>query len=671
MNRKIILAGSLLIFQAGSVRAQQDSTPVKNILLREVTIQARQEIRNGTVKNQPSGLLISTDKILESISGVSMVKRGNFAQEPTIRGLSAGQINVMIDGMPVFGACTDRMDPASSYIEPNNLQSVSVNYGPGEMAANSSIGGGFNFRLKQPVLNAPKKWSGMAGIGYESNGNGLQTLGALQYSSKTWAVNMNGIFRRSENYKAGGGETIRFSQYEKWNGGISAKKQIGEHHFLNFNYIQDEGYDIGYPALLMDVAFAKAKIASASHVYVCNHRHLKRWETKAFYNFINHAMDDTKRPEEQVPVHMDMPGTSQTAGFFSEAKWQMEKHQVKAKLNGYQNRLHASMTMYPDNAAEMYMLTIPDAQRDVLGIEASDAYQVMPDFTIHLGARAEYAGSSIYSAEGEKILSGIAREPLDKNTLLYTFHINPVYALKKNWLIHLNLARGMREASLQELYGFYLFNRVDAYDYLGNAGLKKETSWNLSMGTHVEAGRIKFDAQAFTYFIRDYITGLPRRDFSVMTIGARGVKQYDNLPSARISGLEAGAEVVVFKKLSFASSNTWNYGQDAAGRALPWIAPFKSVNNICFAANGYQLNATGILAAAQNRVSTEFYGETSTPGYGIINLKADKDFRLGRDLLSVSLGVNNLFDSRYYEHLSVFKIPQPGRNFTAHLVWKF
>src|SRR5690606_15123100 len=113
--------------------------------------------------------------------------------------------------------------------------------------------------------------------------------------------------------------------------------------------------------------------------------------TKVFYNFIDHAMDDTKRPAEQVPIHMDMPGNSQTAGFFTETKWQFGNHEFKARLNGYQNRLHASMTMYPQNAAEMYMLTIPDAERKILGLEASDAFRIKPELKMHYGGRIEYA----------------------------------------------------------------------------------------------------------------------------------------------------------------------------------------------------------------------------------------------------------------------------------------
>ncbi len=70
--------------------------------------------------------LSSSDELIGRLGGVNMIRRGNYAYEPVIRGLSGGQINVTIDGMKMLGACTDKMDPVSSYVEPQNLESISI-----------------------------------------------------------------------------------------------------------------------------------------------------------------------------------------------------------------------------------------------------------------------------------------------------------------------------------------------------------------------------------------------------------------------------------------------------------------------------------------------------------------------------------------------------------------
>ncbi|HRP57431.1 TonB-dependent receptor [Agriterribacter sp.] len=666
---------TLLIFilhAASVVPAQEDTSFHTSVTLQEVVVQHDARLRNSREKKHSANLQTSTDQLLESVAGINMIRRGNYAWEPTIRGLNAGQINVTISGMAVFGACTDRMDPASSYIEPNNLQSITVNYGAGNQSYGSSIGGGFNFKLKQPRLNNEKHFTGLAGVGYETNAHTMQTLAAAEYSSKVFAIRGNGIFRRAGNYVAGGGKEIAFSQYAKWNGGLSAVYRVAERHFINADYIQDEGWDIGYPALLMDVSFAKAKIASASHLYQPHNKRLRRWETKWYYNAINHAMDDTKRPKDQVPIHMDMPGTSRTAGFYTEAQWTVgSRHQVTTRLNGYRNRLHAEMTMYPDGAASMFMLTIPDAQRDVIGLDLSDKIALAPKAELVAGIRTDYSGSSLYSAAGKQLLSGVHAGDLSRNRILYNVYLNAQYRTNDHWLLYTNVAGAMRDATLQEMYGFYLFNRTDGSDYIGNPRLHKETSWNFGTGARFHQKIFTLEGQAFAYVFRHYIAGMPLAGYSVMTMGANGVKQYRNIASAVLYGTEATLQVQPFSFLNIKSSNTYTRGQDADHDALPFIAPFKSVNTVNVVWKGYSLSTTSVHAAAQRYVSSEKYGELPSKAYTIANLSAGRSFQLQPVALDCHVGVVNLFDNDYYEHLDVLKIPRPGRNIVLHLTVRF
>ena len=57
----------------------------------------------------------------------------------------------------------------------------------------------------------------------------------------------------------------------------------------------------------------EALITSVKFNYKPNLEQIDNWETKLYFNTITHTMDDTKRPV--VPIHMDMPGWSDTYGF--------------------------------------------------------------------------------------------------------------------------------------------------------------------------------------------------------------------------------------------------------------------------------------------------------------------------------------------------------------------
>lgn len=612
------------------------------------------------------------DKLLSGIKGVQMIRRGNFAWEPTIRGLSGGQINTTIDGMYVFGACTDKMDPVSSYIEPANLQTIQVGYGPGAAQYGTGIGGGFDFRLMKAMPDTAFYIKGLAGAGWETNGAATKIMGAVQAGNRNWAIGANGVFRKSGNYRMGGGKQVDFSQYTKWNGGLNATHRLGNHHQLSVAYLQDEGYDIGYPALTMDVAYAKAKIGSLSHTYSCGHHRLFRWESKVYYNFVDHAMDDTRRPSDQVPMHMDMPGDSRTAGFFTKALYRLNDKSVFTLLvNGYQNRLHAEMTMYPDQAAEMFMLTIPDAQRNMIGMQLSNQYDLFPFWNMEAGIRMDYVVSGIYTELGRQTLSGMHSGTTDRKQAVLNVFLQHNWRLAPNWELYAGLAKAGRAPTLQELYGFYLYNRMDAFDYLGNSALKQEQSWNVTIGTAYKREKWEVGFNGFSYFFRDYIAGARRADYSVMTIGALGVKQYTNLPGATLYGIELEAGYRPFKGLRVATTQAYTYGRDHEGAALPLISPLRSSYSMAYTYRGFRAEFSMQCQADQHHVSTEKYGERPSVGFTVLNATVGKSFTAGKHKIDLNVSMENIADIRYYEHLDIMKVYRPGQNLILHGTYNF
>lgn len=675
---KIFGVLGFILCLGGQAFAQE--TLVKEVKIEEVSVQRQVKLTEGIQRDKRASLQMPTDKVMEQIPGLQMIKRGNYAWEPTIRSLNAGQINVTIDGMHIFGACTDRMDPVSSYIEPNNLQSLQLNLSPDFGNYGGSIGGGLNFKLRESEFSAVPQFRGSIGSGIESNGQGIQTLGSLEYRRSKFSIQANAIFKKSANYRAAKGEEILFSQYSKWNAALSAAYQLRHGHELQLSYIQDEGRNIGYPALTMDVAFANARIASLTHHYHQHDEHhsmgatgLMHWQNKVYYNDIDHAMDDTQRPAEQVPMHMDMPGQSRTMGFFSEARWLLPADQLlDARISGYHNQLTADMTMYPPAGTPMYMFTIPDAQRQHVSLDLSDKISFGSRLHATINTTLTYNASDLFSQAGKAQLSGMLNEDDPARTdLLWNLNLRAGYRLDQNWNLSGHVGRNSRSASLQEYYAFYIFNRLDGYDYLGNHRLKQEKSINSNLGLTYQQGAWQAEANAFGYFFSDYIAGRILVAFSEMTIGAHGVKQYQNIGAARLLGGEFSLAVQINQQLRLRSSNTYSRGTDAQGNALPLISPFQSVNTLYWTFRGYHLDAEMEYDAPQKHVSRVIYGETPSPEVLLFHLGGRKSFQLGRTSWTASLRVENLLDSHYFRHQDLMKITRPGRNFIAGLMLGF
>ncbi len=663
---------SILLASSFSSFSQIDTTE-QRVLVEEVTVKGEKVKNNGLDVKQDDQTQVLIDQLLYNINGISLIKRGNYAQEPIIRGLNPNQINTTVDGMYIFGACTDHMDPISSYVEPNNLNSIKLNFGPSDEQVGGSIGGGFDFKLMKAQLNANHFFSGSVGAGYETNSNAYRVLGSVQLSKKRWALQGNLIYRKAENYIAGGGREIYFSQYEKINFAVNSIFSLNENHSILLDYVQDNGSNIGYPALTMDVSYANAKIGSVTHQYKRAGQKIYLWESKLYVNYIDHAMDDTKRPDSLVPMHMDMPGTSATAGFYSNVSIRTgKKHFTKVKLNGFVNDLHAEMTMYPTVGAEMFMLTIPDTRRIVTGIDLSDKVLISSKVKVTGGLRFDFVHSSITTDIGRQTLTSIYNKDLTKQHFLLNTFIQGSYNLTKKIVLSGGVAKAMRAPSSQEMYGFFLFNRLDNYDYIGNPDLKVEQSWNTNIELRYQTKKMALTGKLFAYFFDDYITGRIQPGYSAMTIGASGIKQYTNIDKAIIAGGEIEFKWRFFKSFLFTSSNAYSYGEDDNHTALFMIPPLKSINTLTYFIKGYKIQAKYTTAMAQKHTDFAVYGERDTPAFNVFDLSIGKTFDIkNRYKYNVSLALNNVFDTPYFEHLDVMKINRQGRNLLVNMKFTF
>ncbi len=167
-------------------------------------------------------------------------------------------------------------------------------------------------------------------------------------------------------------------------------------------------------------------------------------------------------------------------------------------------------------------------------------------------------------------------------------------------------------------------------------------------------------------------------------MGAPGVKQFRNINKAIFTGFEAGADLPVTAHSGISLS---------AGYTLAW---FPEVPKVTFEGNlasgteiinndpmgempafetqlqlYYDFTAIRLkpqvsvrAVAAQNRISESYY-EEKTPGYVITDFSLLWNFYKP---VTLSAGVNNLFNVAYYDHLnrripgSTLNLYEPGRS---------
>jgi len=141
----------LIFFTTGTLlKAQEhEQDTVKTVSLEEVIV-----ISNGELQNQLQDKpLSSVDQHLEKSSKVNMVKRGNYAWEPAMNNMQSERLSLTIDGMQIFGACTDKMDPITSYADVSNLSAIHVNSGQQGTENGATIGGSIDLKLQKSYFD--------------------------------------------------------------------------------------------------------------------------------------------------------------------------------------------------------------------------------------------------------------------------------------------------------------------------------------------------------------------------------------------------------------------------------------------------------------------------------------------------------------------------------------
>jgi iron complex outermembrane receptor protein len=647
------------------VYAQQqlpDTIPLLN--LQEIIITAKTGIdRNWQAK--PSS---SVEEYLQKSEKIGMIKRGSYAWEPSINNMTTERLSVTIEGMKIFHACTDRMDPVTSYVETSNLSKVSINSGfEANPNATNNIGGSLDLRLNRTGFCIDGLDANVHS-GFESNGS-QQIYGAdISYATPQFYINSGISHRYSGNYRAGGNEEIAFSQFTKNNIFINTGYVVANGKAIEGTLIYDHATDVGYPALAMDVATAKGVILSLAYTMENPLPLFYKWENKVYFNNIIHIMDDTKRPPETIAMHMDMPGKSRTGGTYSTLSGRSDKHRYSFNWDAYYNQSYAEMTMYSNNPDEipMFMLTWGDIRTLNSGLYAVDEYSINDNHAIRLSAKGSFQRDGVQSDFGWNTLQAYY-PTMTQYKNRFAGNISVRYNFRWNaWESSANIGYGSRAPSVSEAYGFYLFNTFDSYDYLGNPHLKQESALETALSLRWKKHPFEAKAEVSGFYFNNYIIGKPDTDLSHMTPGASGVKIYRNLPHASILNASLLLKCRLGDFFLWNGKITYARGQDDCKNNLPLIAPLCYDASLTFRKEKFFAEASITGAARQKYFSPE-YGEDKTGNYLIANLTFGYSFRMNKLIFNMKAGAENLFDTYYSTYADWKNIPRKGRNVFVNL----
>jgi iron complex outermembrane receptor protein len=223
---------------------------------------------------------------------------------------------------------------------------------------------------------------------------------------------------------------------------------------------------------------------------------------------------------------------------------------------------------------------------------------------------------------------------------------------------------------------------ADGRTYIGNMELDSETAYQLNAGFSLQEKVFGIAPSVFYQHIDDYIQGTPSSNMAAnmvsnMMSGSMPL-QFTNV-DAELYGLDmtarynASASVVVTGVASYVRGKRKDIDDDLYRISAPNLKL-----NATYYADEWQASLGWQVFAKQDKVST-INTEHASAGYGLVNLAAL--YFIGS--ASVEVGVNNLFDKHYHDHIAGTnrvamsqielgdKLPGTGRDLFIKLGYQF
>ena len=652
MNRILLWLIPMVLAPWGAW-AQKDTTATA---LKEVIVLGKHQNKAGAIRPATDQL----EQFLDQHPLISGVKRGGYAWEPQLNFMGTERTAIAIDGMRLFGACTDKMDPITSYITTNQMSQAEIQSGQWGASLGPTLGGSLDLGIIRPEFH--QETSGIITSGWSSNHREQVQEITVNTSGYRWALRGGYSRRAADAYSDGNGTTVDFSQYSKQNASLLAAYRWNAQSRLDLTLIIDDARDVGYPALPMDVSFARALIGALDYEKELINSYFDHFEAKLYANSIEHAMDDTTRPD--VPIHMDMPGWSDTYGYSSTWHKSNDHQEFTIKWHGYFNRSLAEMTMYPKDPEEelMFMETWPGVENQQHSVFVQKNWH--KDSGVQWGVQASQTlhREKVGSDFGWRSLSVFYRDvPRHQTRWLSSFSGMVELPWSSNWNASISGGYGERAPSVSEAYGFYLFNSMDGFDYIGNPHLGKESSWDMQARIQGRLGRWTFKSEAHGFYLTNFIAGRVAPEWAPMTIGARGIKTYEAMDHAKTGSYRVEATY------SF-SSNTYlsgylgkGYGKDSQGEELPLIAPMNT--GIIGQISSQRWQLIGMWTQYQeNRTGAPAYGQSPTKAYGIGQIITRYKTSLGQAPTTFQLTADNITNTQFIPYNAWNQLPGMGRN---------
>jgi iron complex outermembrane receptor protein len=228
-----------------------------------------------------------------------------------------------------------------------------------------------------------------------------------------------------------------------------------------------------------------------------------------------------------------------------------------------------------------------------------------------------------------------------------------------------NYSHSYRAPSLEELYNNGPHPGNLAFE-IGNPNLVRERGDGLDFGLRHSSKRLRFEANAFFYHIKDFVFLAPTGDIEEGLIVAEYLQE-----NARYTGMEAKLDLALHPAIWLNLATDYvNAELTDSNTPLPRIPPLRGRAGLEIRHRGFLLNPEIVIARDQDRL---FPMESRTPGYTVLGISGSYLIAAQHAAHIISFNAFNLGDRLYRNHLSFIKsfAPELGRGVRVTYTLRF
>ena len=309
---------------------------------------------------------------------------------------------------------------------------------------------------------------------------------------------------------------------------------------------------------------------------------------------------------------------------------------------------------------------LPDATTNNYSAFGLLQYTFFQKLKLQTGAR--YDNKAITTQAIGLITDPDYRAPLNKSYGSFSGSLGATYNVSEKLLFRTNFAAAYRTPNLAELTS----NGQHELRYeIGDPDLVPENSYEADLSMHYHKDNFTFDIAGFYNIVNNYIFISPTGDTTASGIDIFKYKQ----SNSTLFGGEVGLHIhpKSLKWLHFESTFSSVIGKQENGDFLPFVPAHKlrfelrgEKEKFMFLYKAF-VSVNSCTAFKQNNAAPD---ETATAGYTLVDISFGGNIKMKNQFISLSIGVNNIFDTKYIDHLSTLKevnLYNPGRNFSLNL----